>query len=208
MGGVASQEIDVDFAGANGTTNAIADGANMTLSVGGDEQVITFAGDEDTIDKVLNQINSQLKGASAVLNEDGDKIQIKSTEDISAVAFAGGANALSGGAAAANVTGSLREADVTSVNKANEMMVHVDSALETVNSLRGELGAIQNRFESTIANLSTSIENMSASQSRILDADFAAETAKMSKAQVLQQAGISVLAQANARPQQVLSLLQ
>src|SRR5690606_19164182 len=108
----------------------------------------------------------------------------------------------------ATVGGSLRGADVTTVTKANEMMVHVDSALETVNSLRGELGAIQNRFESTIANLSTSIENMSASQSRILDADFAAETAKMSKAQVLQQAGISVLAQANARPQQVLSLLQ
>ena len=79
---------------------------------------------------------------------------------------------------------------------------------EAVNDLRGDLGAVQNRFESTIANLATSVENLSASNSRILDADFAAETAKLSKSQVLQQAGISVLAQANARPQQVLSLLQ
>ena len=70
------------------------------------------------------------------------------------------------------------------------------------------MGALQNRFESTIANLATSVENLSAANSRILDADFAAETARLSKAQVLQQAGISVLAQANARPQQVLSLLQ
>jgi flagellin len=77
-----------------------------------------------------------------------------------------------------------------------------------VNSLRSELGAVQNRFESTIANLATSSENLSAANSRILDADFASETAKLAKSQVLQQAGISVLAQANARPQQVLSLLQ
>lgn len=84
----------------------------------------------------------------------------------------------------------------------------VDAALDLVNSFRGKLGAVQNRFESTISNLGTSIENLSASNSRILDADFAAESAKMAKANVLQQAGISVLAQANARPNQVLSLLQ
>lgn len=102
----------------------------------------------------------------------------------------------------------LENLSVSTVSGANEAILRVDSALNSVNELRGQLGAIQNRFESTIANLATTVENMSASQSRILDADFAAETAKMSKAQVLQQAGISVLAQANARPQQVLSLLQ
>ncbi|WP_166252414.1 flagellin domain-containing protein [Marinobacter salicampi] len=84
----------------------------------------------------------------------------------------------------------------------------IDTALETVNTQRSTFGAAQNRFESTIANLGTTIENLSASNSRILDADFAAETAKMAKANVLQQAGISVLSQANARPNQVLSLLQ
>lgn len=108
----------------------------------------------------------------------------------------------------ANPSTNLREADVSTVEKANETLLRVDSSLKTINSFRASLGAIQNRFESTIANLSTSIENLSASNSRILDADFASETARLSKAQVLQQAGISVLAQANARPQQVLSLLQ
>lgn len=84
----------------------------------------------------------------------------------------------------------------------------LDSALKEVNTVRADLGAVQNRFESTIANLGSSIENLSAANSRILDADFAAESAKLAKANVLQQAGISVLAQANARPNQVLSLLQ
>ncbi|WP_349342866.1 flagellin [Marinobacter sp. MMG032] len=84
----------------------------------------------------------------------------------------------------------------------------IDFALDKVNGLRAELGAVQARFESTISNLASTSENLSAANSRILDADFAAETAKLSKSQVLQQAGISVLAQANARPQQVLSLLQ
>jgi flagellin len=103
---------------------------------------------------------------------------------------------------------SLSDVKVDTVANSNDAIRRLDSALTTVNSLRGDLGAIQNRFESTIANLSTSVENLSAANGRILDADFASETAKLSKSQVLQQAGISVLAQANARPQQVLSLLQ
>ncbi|WP_100639385.1 flagellin [Marinobacter salexigens] len=99
--------------------------------------------------------------------------------------------------------------DITGDNAAvGAEIVKIDEALTKVNDFRSELGAVQNRFESTIANLGTSIENMSAANSRILDADFAAESAKMAKANVLQQAGISVLAQANARPNQVLSLLQ
>jgi flagellin len=84
----------------------------------------------------------------------------------------------------------------------------IDDALDTVNSTRADFGAKQNRLESTIANISTAIENQSAANSRILDADFASESAKLAKSNVLQQAGISVLAQANARPNQVLSLLQ
>jgi flagellin len=74
--------------------------------------------------------------------------------------------------------------------------------------LRAELGAVQIRFESTISNLSVSVENLSAARSRIRDADFAAETAELTRSQILQQAGISVLAQANATPQSVLALLQ
>ena len=84
----------------------------------------------------------------------------------------------------------------------------VDLALENVSSQRADLGALQNRLESTINNLSTTSENLSASRSRILDADFASETATLSRNQIIQQAGISILAQANQQPQIALSLLQ
>ena len=104
--------------------------------------------------------------------------------------------------------GTIANADITTVEGANTLINSVDSALDQINSIRGQLGAIQNRFESTIRNLSSISESLAAANSRILDADFAAETAKLAKNQVLQQAGISVLAQANALPQQVLSLLQ
>ena len=103
---------------------------------------------------------------------------------------------------------SVSSIDIGTVAGANSAIEIADAALEQISGIRADLGAAQNRFESTIANLSTTAENLSAANSRILDADFASETAKLSKAQVLQQAGISVLAQANARPQQVLSLLQ
>ncbi|MFP3977898.1 flagellin [Marinobacter sp. KMM 10035] len=102
----------------------------------------------------------------------------------------------------------LTNVDVSTRAGATSAISTIDQALDQVNSLRAELGAVQSRFESTISNLATSAENLSAANSRILDADFASETAKLAKSQVLQQAGISVLAQANARPQQVLSLLQ
>ena len=97
---------------------------------------------------------------------------------------------------------------VDTVDKANFAIARIDSALTDVNGLRGNLGAIQNRFESTIVNLQTVSENLAASRGRIQDADFAAETAALTKAQILQQAGVAVLSQANAQPQLALSLLQ
>ena len=102
----------------------------------------------------------------------------------------------------------LSDIDITSFESATQALKTIDASLNNLSSQRAKFGAIQSRFESTISNLESTSTNLSAAQSRILDADFAAETAKLSKAQVLQQAGISVLAQANARPQQVLSLLQ
>lgn len=102
----------------------------------------------------------------------------------------------------------LTSVGVSSVSASNDAIQRVDAALSTINSLRSEFGAVQNRFESTISNLQTVSENLSASRGRILDADFAAETAQLTKAQILQQAGVSVLTQANAQPQLALSLLQ
>ena len=84
----------------------------------------------------------------------------------------------------------------------------IDKAIQDVDNLRSDLGAVQNRFESTIANLNNTVTNLSASRSRIEDADYAVEVSNMTRAQILQQAGTSVLAQANQVPQTVLSLLR
>jgi len=104
-------------------------------------------------------------------------------------------------------TGTIANADITTIEASNLTIESVDSALAQVDAFRADLGAVQNRFESTIRNLSSVSESLSAANSRILDADFASETATLAKNQVLQQAGISILAQANALPQQALSLL-
>ncbi len=122
----------------------------------------------------------------------------------------GGANAAIGfaGTSIAVDTTTLSTVSVTSVANANTAIQRADAALTAVSSLRSQLGAIQNRFESTISNLSSVAENLTASRSRIQDADFAAETAALTRAQILQQAGVAVLAQANAAPQTVLGLFR
>jgi flagellin len=103
---------------------------------------------------------------------------------------------------------SLLNTNVLTVSASNNAMSRVDAALTVVSNLRSQFGAIQGRFESTISNLQAVSENLTASRSRIQDADFAAETASLTRAQILQQAGIAILAQANAAPQSVLALLQ
>ena len=85
---------------------------------------------------------------------------------------------------------------------------NIDAAIDSVNDTRATFGATESRFDAIIANLQTGVENQSAARSRIMDADFASETANMSRAQVLQQAGTAMVAQANQLPQQVLKLLQ
>ncbi|WP_020406901.1 flagellin [Hahella ganghwensis] len=102
----------------------------------------------------------------------------------------------------------IRDVDISTVDGALEALAAVDNALNLINLQRAELGAIQNRFESTIDNQRVASENLTAANSRIRDADFAAETAELSRSQVLQSAGLSILSQANAQPQQVLQLLQ
>ena len=94
------------------------------------------------------------------------------------------------------------------ITNADSAINRVDQALSDVDGLRGTFGAVQSRFESTIRNLQTAAENASAANSRIMDADFAEETAALTRAQILQQAGVSILAQANALPQNALALLQ
>ncbi|HID7798242.1 TPA: FliC/FljB family flagellin [Proteus mirabilis] len=98
--------------------------------------------------------------------------------------------------------------DVKTLNVKDDALATLDKAINTIDESRSKLGAIQNRFESTINNLNNIVNNLSASRSRILDADYATEVSNMSRGQILQQAGTSVLAQANQVPQTVLSLLR
>jgi len=103
---------------------------------------------------------------------------------------------------------SISASVITSQNASSTAIGAIDDALSTVNSARATLGATQNRLETTVTDLKNNVENLSASRSRIQDADFASETAQLAKSQILQQAGMAMLAQANQLPQQVLSLLR
>jgi len=102
----------------------------------------------------------------------------------------------------------VSELDITTFGKSSLSLKTVDSALAYISSSRAKLGALQSRFETSIANLQVTSENLSASRSRILDADFAEETANLSRGQILQQAGTAMVAQANQLPQGVLALLR
>jgi len=157
-------------------------------------------------------------GVSAAVSADGKGINFYSSgplkiEDTGASVIGANAKDVNAGATYAAgddaaVGGSLSGGSVKTVDAANDLISRVDVALKTVSDFAAQLGAVQNRFQSTISTVAAQTTNLQSSQSTIQDADFAAETAALSKAQVLQQAGISVLAQANSNPQQVLKLLQ
>jgi flagellin len=123
--------------------------------------------------------------------------------EVSNSLFSGDANDLQ-----ASANNNVSSIDISTVEGANDAIDITDGALARVDAIRADLGAIQNRFESTISNLDTTVENLSAARSRIQDTDFASETAKLTRSQILQQAGVAMLSQANSLPQLVLSLLQ
>ncbi|MYL26299.1 flagellin [Vreelandella utahensis] len=216
----------VGDAGADAFSVTVGDGDQIDVSLTLSNDLFDQADGDAAIneqavfDEVARQVNDQLGNAAYASfspdasNDDAD-FELRSTEDLTINdATITGGNPLDAGdfgdatTDAAVDDGSLNEASVDTVANANDAILRVDGALDKINGFRSELGAVQNRFESTITNLNNNVENLEASKSRILDADFASETAKLQKANVLQQAGISVLAQANQSPQQVLSLLQ
>lgn len=101
----------------------------------------------------------------------------------------------------------INNLSISSITGASAALASIDSAIKTIDSKRADLGAIQNRFQSTVRNLSNIVENVSAARSRIKDTDFAKETAELTRSQILQQASTTILSQANQRPQSALSLL-
>ncbi|MDO8931569.1 MAG: flagellin [Rhodocyclaceae bacterium] len=136
---------------------------------------------------------------------------VKSSVGGGSVNLAGGNSSLFGanvGVTNASGFSSIAGVDVSSVAGANNAVSVIDAALTQVNSIRSALGAVQNRMQTTISNLTAGSENITAARSRIQDADFAQETANLTRSQILQQAGVAMLAQANQLPQMVLSLLK
>jgi flagellin len=186
---------------------------DLTLLAGSATVATDLAGVYASGQALADSINSMVSGAFASYDSETDQLSISSGEDMTL----GGTRALAGatnfGFAAAAVevdsdTGSLATANVQDVASANAAIVRVDAALTSVSDLRSTLGAVQNRFQSVINSLQAVSENLSASRSRILDTDFASETAALTRAQILQQAGTAMVAQANSAPQNVLSLLR
>ena len=147
--------------------------------------------------------NAEITRGNISLNSSGSGGITLGGSDIALAGLTGGFTA-----ATASFGAGVSSVDLTTAAGAQNAIATIDSALANINSSRANLGAIQNRFGSVVSNLATTSENLSASRSRILDADFAAETANLSRAQILQQAGTAMLAQANALPQNVLSLLR
>ncbi|WP_395119826.1 flagellin [Rhodanobacter sp. FW102-FHT14D06] len=183
-----------------------ADGSDFSLQAGSGA-VTTFSGTFNDAASLAAAINAKgIAGVSAYADATTGVLHLASQEALT-VGGAKGTGVL-GFSATNAIGGDLASANVKSVAGANDTISRIDSALGTISSMRSDLGAVQNRFTSTIANLQTISQNLSASRSQIQDADFAAETANMSSANILQQAGVSVLAQANATTQSVLKLLQ
>ena len=171
----------------------------------GDSDMVDLAGDYANAAAFVDAINAA-GDVYASLDAETGLMTITSAQDFE-LAGAGLA-ALGFTAETVSATGSLTTVDVLDADGANDAIQRIDAALTSVSDLRSTLGAIQNRFESTINNLQAVTENLTASRSRIQDTDFAAETAALTRAQILQQAGTAMVAQANSAPQNVLSLLR
>ncbi len=168
------------------------------------------ADDRAALQKEVAQLKEEIDRVATTTKFNGTELLDGSfqTQDFQVGADAGETIQVASIADAQTATLSIDSIDISSQSGASGAITAVDAALKTVNDSRADLGAIQNRFSSAIANLQTSAENLSASRSRIQDADFAAETAAMTRAQILQQAGVAMLSQANALPNNVLSLLR
>jgi flagellin len=198
-------------ASANGATLTLtsAEGydvgiENYTNTAGG---TVSFQGYNPFTDATAGAAVTLTSGSATDSSTVGGMIQFNGSAGYTVTSAAAGA-LFSTTTANASTLSAVSAIDISTVSGANDAIRIVDSALTSVNNLRADLGAVQNRFTQTINSLQTASENLSAARSRILDADFAAETAALTRAQILQQAGVAILSQANALPQNVLSLLR
>ncbi|OSO72681.1 flagellin [Stutzerimonas stutzeri] len=216
------------------STDAVEVGDDDVGAVKGDVGIAIVLSDGSTVDvkatmkggetakqaaeKVAAAINDANVGVGAFVDDDG-KIEYVAKADkdgasvLTSITFTAGDTTLTlADVADADMVeataNKVSEIDITDAKGAQAAVLVIDDAIKMIDSQRAELGAVQNRFDNTIANLQSISENVSAARGRIEDTDFAAETANLSKNQILQQAGTAILAQAKQLPQAVLSLLQ
>ena len=193
---------------------------NVDLAASGATFSGANAGAADTAAAAAGKVALGNALAAAINKKSGDTgvtATADATGNLKFDSWKEGATAITHAGLAANGTVNMATAatqktaanlDVSTFAGAQQALQIVDNALSSINSTRADLGAVQNRFTSVVANLQTSTENLSASRSRIKDTDFAKETAELTRTQILQQAGTAMLAQANQVPQNVLSLLR
>jgi flagellin len=200
--------------------NAVSDETGVVASLDKDSKLTLTAADGRNIELSFNSLTARNSvgnfntaaatvGANSLSNVSTGSLTLQSNELFEISGNAGGTSQIGfdTGVYGVNTEKAVSSVDISTRDGAVEALDVIDLALEDVSSQRADLGALQNRLESTINNLSTTSENLSASRSRILDADFAAETAQLSRNQIIQQAGVSILAQANQQPQIALALL-
>ncbi|CAH0354345.1 flagellin [Aquabacterium sp. CECT 9606] len=175
-------------------------------------------GDKDSLDKEFQQLSAEIKRVLGGTTFNGKAII---GSDADTLTFQVGANTTDNDIISITTTDMTTDASITAVTDTTvvidsttdatalaTVIDDIDGAIDRINNERAVYGATQNRFDSVISNLQVSVENQTAARSRIMDADFASETANLSRAQILQQAGNAMIAQANQLPQQVLSLLR
>lgn len=210
------------------TGAAASGGVTVGFTVGGKAYSVDAKYAKGDTNVQINQklaaaINDTNSGVGAFVDETSGAITVVAKEDATTTGqsafaltsmtqtsgggFTAGATAVAATAGTATAT-TISKIDLSTAKGAQIAVQAIDEAIKSIDSQRAELGAVQNRFENTIANLQNIGENVSAARGRIQDTDYAAETAALSKNQILQQAGTAILAQANQLPQAVLSLLQ
>jgi flagellin len=200
---------------SDGAFASPAAAAKLNIKVGDEAGVDVDIAQTATVDDAIGAINDAKLGVTAskdatgqlIIKTDKAGVALTVTDDATNAMLGTNPVAFDGSVAAPKTVNAINVADATGVG-AQEAIQIIDGAIAQIDSQRADLGAVQNRFDNTIANLQNIGENASAARGRIQDTDFAAETANLSKNQILQQAGTAILAQAKQLPQAVLSLLQ
>jgi len=193
--------------GKTSTHGVVASIKEGTGAAGSDELILTAADGRDIkIDNFTNEAEDITGFTTGSIARGG--IALSSDTAFTLTDAQTGASAALGLTAGVVATGGATKVSVDTVSNANDTITRIDEALKSINTGRANLGAYQNRFEATVSDLKNNVENLSGARSRIQDADFAEETASLAKNQILQQAGMAMLAQANQLPQNVLSLLR